>query len=89
VDPIVVALLLLVLVPVAIIWALSKSAALRGPSVPLSRRKPVEALVTEVIPEGHPEDEEDVSAETPSYEIESEPPPAGSGEPPSPPAPAA
>jgi hypothetical protein len=46
--------------PLAVIWGLSKSASLRGPA-PRGResRKPVEALVTDVIPEEVPEDDED------------------------------
>jgi hypothetical protein len=50
-----------------VIWALSKSASLRGPAPrrPESR-KPVEALVTEVIPEAVPEDDEDDEDKPPS-----------------------
>jgi hypothetical protein len=42
-----------------VIWALSKSASLRGPAPrrPESR-KPVEALVTDLIPEQVPEEDE-------------------------------
>jgi hypothetical protein len=60
VDPIVLVIVLAVGMPLAVIWALSKSASLRGPAPrrPESR-KPVGALVTDVIPEDLPEDEED------------------------------
>jgi len=75
-DPIVVALIILVLVPIAVIWALAKSARLRGPIQRPESKKPVEALVTDVIPEEHPEeDEETTDWERPAYEPESEPPP--------------
>jgi hypothetical protein len=72
-DPIIVALALLIIVPIAVIWALSKSAALRGPMPRTNPRKPVGALVTEVIPEEHPK-EDDSEREPAGYEIESEPP---------------
>lgn len=60
VDPIVLVIVLAVGMPLAVIWALSKSASLRGPAPrrPESR-KPVGALVTDVIPEDVPEDDED------------------------------
>jgi hypothetical protein len=60
VDPIVLVIVLAVGMPLAVIWGLSKSASLRGPA-PRGResRKPVEALVTDVIPEKVPEDDED------------------------------
>jgi hypothetical protein len=59
VDPIVLVIVLAVGMPLAVIWALSKSASLRGPAPrrPESR-KPVEALVTDLIPEQVPEDDE-------------------------------
>jgi hypothetical protein len=59
VDPFVLVIVLAVGMPLAVIWALSKSASLRGPAPrhPESR-KPVDALVTDVIPEEVPEDDE-------------------------------
>jgi hypothetical protein len=60
VDPVVLVIVVAVGMPVAVIWALSRSASLRGPAPrhPESR-KPVDALVTDVIPEQVPEDDED------------------------------
>ena len=53
-----------------------KSARLRGPIQRPESKKPVEALVTDVIPEEHPEeDEETTDGERLAYEPESEPPP--------------
>jgi hypothetical protein len=65
VDPIVLALILLVVVPIAVVWALAKSASLRGPLPRTTPRKPVEALVTEAIPEEHPDDEDEDDAPGP------------------------
>jgi hypothetical protein len=65
VDLVILAIVLVVGMPFAVIWALSKSASLRGPAPrrPESR-KPIEALVTDVIPEEPPEeDSEDASSE--------------------------
>jgi hypothetical protein len=66
VDPVVLVIVLAVGMPLGVIWALSKSASLRGPA-PRRResRKPVGALVTDVIPEEVPEDEEDVQDSQP------------------------
>jgi hypothetical protein len=60
VDPIVLIIVLAVGGPLGIVWALSKSASLRGPA-PRAResRKPVSDLVTDVVPEEQPEDDED------------------------------
>jgi hypothetical protein len=59
VDPIVLIILIVVGTPTAVIWALSKSASLRGPAPrPVESRKPVDLLVTDVIPEEHPEEDE-------------------------------
>jgi hypothetical protein len=57
-DATVLILIVAIAVPVLVVWALSKSAALRGPSPPAAqRRRPVETLVTEAIPEEPPEEE--------------------------------
>lgn len=54
-----------VALPVVIVWALSKSAALRGPMPPARQaRAPVEMLVTDAIQEEHPEDD-DTTGEPP------------------------
>jgi hypothetical protein len=59
-DATVVILIIVIALPVLVIWALSKSAALRGPMPPAGHgREPVETLVTEAVPEEHPDDEED------------------------------
>jgi hypothetical protein len=49
-----------VALPVLIVWALSKSAALRGPMPPARqpRPEPVEMLVTDAIQEEPPEDDD-------------------------------
>ena len=74
VDPLVIALILIVVVPVAVVLALAKSASLRGPAPRPESRVPVETLVTEAVPEDHPEDEDDAG-----YQAESDsPPPATS-----------
>jgi hypothetical protein len=60
VDPVVLVIVLAVGMPLAVVWALSKSASLRGPAPRHAEsRKPVDALVTDVIPEEVPEDDED------------------------------
>jgi hypothetical protein len=57
-DATVLILIVAIAVPVLVVWALSKSAALRGPRPPAAqRRRPVETLVTDAIPEEPPEDE--------------------------------
>ena len=66
---------LAVLVAVGVLWALAKSAQLRGPAPRKHPSRPVESLVTELIPEEHPSEDEDEGAPpTRPYEIESEPP---------------
>ena len=61
-DPIVIALILIVVMPVAVVWALSASARLRGPLSRPESRRPVQTLVTEAVPEEHPEDEDELEA---------------------------
>jgi hypothetical protein len=73
VDFLVVVLALLIIVPVAVVWALSKSAGLRGPMPPARASRPVEALVTEVVPEEHPEQEGPEGAQPPSEQIAARP----------------
>jgi len=62
VDPILVAVILIILVPLIVLWALAKSASLRGPAPRHTPNRPVETLVTEAIPEEHPEEDEDYQA---------------------------
>ena len=73
VDPIVLVLLIVVVTPIAVIWALAKSTQLRGPLPRAEGRKPVQALVTDVIPEEHP-DEDDSQDDGPDFRIDSMPP---------------
>ena len=81
VDAWVIVIIALVLVPIAVVWALAKSASLRGPAPRANPQRRVETLVTEAIPEEHPEDEEDVDAGAgAAARYEDEP-----GSPPSPP----
>ena len=70
-DPIWIVIAIAVLVPVGVVFALAKSAQLRGPAPRHYSQRPVGTLVTDAIPEEHPEDDEDYEAEPPS------PPPAG------------
>jgi len=64
VDPIVIAIVIVVLMPLAAIWALAASAQLRGPAPRKEPRRPVESLVTEAVPEEHP-DQPDADDEGP------------------------
>jgi hypothetical protein len=73
VDPIVIVLLIVVVTPIAVIWALAKSAQLRGPLPRAEGRKPVQALVTDVIPEERP-DEDEAQDDGPDFRIDSMPP---------------
>ena len=66
-----IARVIVIVMPLAVVWALSKSASLRGPAVRPESRKRVGALVTDVIPEEHPEDEED---QGPDFRIDAEAP---------------
>jgi hypothetical protein len=71
VDPIVLVIVIVVVTPVAVIWALAKSAAWRGPPPRPEGRRPVGSLVTEAIPEEHPDDDEDVSG-LPDFRLDAE-----------------
>ena len=73
VDPVVIAIILIVVMPVAVFWALAKSSQLRGPAPRRESRRPVGSLVTEAIPEEHP-DAEDHDDPGPSFNIDSAPP---------------
>jgi hypothetical protein len=59
VDPLVLVLIVAIGTPIGVIWGLSKSASMRGPSVRIESRRPVESLVTEAVPEELPEPDED------------------------------
>ncbi|MFL5895506.1 MAG: hypothetical protein ACJ76Z_10390 [Thermoleophilaceae bacterium] len=63
-DPTVIVIVIVVLMPVAVFWALAKSASLRGPMARPESRRAVEALVTDVLPEEHPEEDDEVDVDT-------------------------
>jgi hypothetical protein len=74
VDPIVLVIIIAVGMPLGVVIALAKTAQLRGPAAPRPEsRKRVGSLVTEAIPEEHPEEDEDPDA-GPEFSIDSEPP---------------
>ncbi len=73
VDPVVFVVIAIIVFPLAVLWALSRSASLRGPAVRSESRKPVEALVTDLIPDDRPE-EERAEDDGPGFMIDSEPP---------------
>ena len=55
--------------PVLVIWALSKSAALRGPMPPpRQRRESIDTLVTDVVHEEPPEEDSDAGPRRPGSE---------------------
>ena len=70
-DPVVFVVIAVIVFPLLVLWALSRSASLRGPAVRAESHKPVEALVTDVIPEEHPEPEQD--DDYPDFMINSDP----------------
>ena len=67
-DPLVLVIVIVVAMPLAVIWALAKSAQLRGPAPRREPRRPVGALVTEAVPEDHP-DEAEIEDLGPDYTI--------------------
>jgi len=72
VDPILIAVIIVIVMPLAVLWALAKSAQLRGPLPRPESRRPIGSLVTEALPEAHAdEDDED---QGPAFSIDSEPP---------------
>jgi hypothetical protein len=80
VDAWVIVIIALVLVPLAVVWALAKSASLRGPAPRPNPRRPVETLVTEAIPEEHPEEDDGDAGAPARYDDEpGSPPPPGVG----------
>jgi hypothetical protein len=74
VDPFVFAVIAVIVFPLAVLWALSRSASLRGPAVRAESRKPVEALVTDVIPDDRPDEEKVADDDAPSFMLNSDPP---------------
>ena len=57
VDPLVLVIVIVIGTPLAVVWALTKSAQLRGPAARREPRRPVGSLVTEVITEERPDQE--------------------------------
>jgi hypothetical protein len=74
VDPIVLVIVLAVGMPLAVIAALAVSARLRGPAPRPESRRRVESLVTEAVPEEHPDEDDLADEEGPSFRIDSPPP---------------
>jgi hypothetical protein len=72
-DPIVLIIVIAIGTPLAVIWALAKSAQLRGPAPRPESRRRVGSLVTQAIPEEHP-DETDDEESGPEFSIDSPPP---------------
>ena len=73
-DPIVLVIVLAVGMPLAVIAALAVSARLRGPAPRPESRRRVESLVTEAVPEEHPDEDDLTDEEGPSFRIDSPPP---------------
>jgi pimeloyl-ACP methyl ester carboxylesterase len=72
VDPIVLIIIVAVGMSIGIVLALAYAARLRGPAPRSESRRRVGALVTEAVPQEHPDDE--VEDEGPAYSIDSPPP---------------
>ena len=72
-DPIVLVIILAVGMPLAVVGALAYSARLRGPTPRKESRQRVGSLVTNAVPEEHPDDaaEDD---DGPTFSIDSPPP---------------
>jgi hypothetical protein len=73
VDPIVLVIIIAVGTPVAVIGGLAVSARLRGPATRRESRRRVDSLVTNAIPEEHPDDAP-VDEDGPAVSIDSPPP---------------
>jgi hypothetical protein len=73
VDPIVLVIIVVIAMPLAVVGALAISARLRGPAYRPESRRRVESLVTDVIPEEHPAEDE-TPHEGPEFTIDSAPP---------------
>ena len=54
-------MILIVGMPIAILWALTARARLKGPLARPESKRPVESLVTEAIPEDHPDPDDEES----------------------------
>jgi hypothetical protein len=73
VDPIVLVIVIAVGTPVAVMLGLAYAARLRGPTPRSESRRRVGSLVTEAVPEEHPEDSVD-DDDGPTFSIDSPPP---------------
>ena len=72
-DPYVLVAIIVIVMPLLVLGGMALSARWRGPVYRSESRRPVESLVTDVIPDDRPEDE-DVTDEGPQYSIDSPPP---------------
>ena len=72
-DPFVIVIVVVVVTPVAVVWALAKSSQLRGPTTRPGSRRRVQSLVTEAVPE-EPRDEDESADGGSEIAIESRPP---------------
>lgn len=72
-DPIVIAIIIAVGMPLAVLLALAASARLRGPAYRKESRRRVDSLVTEVVPDER-RDEDEVGYDEPQFRIDSPPP---------------
>jgi hypothetical protein len=73
VDPIVLVIIIAVGMPLGVVLALAYTARLRGPTAAKESRRRVDSLVTEAIPEKHP-DGADAGDDSPRFSIDSPPP---------------
>lgn len=75
-DPIVLIIIVVIGLPLGVVWALVKTARMRGPQMRPESRRPVESLVTEAVPdERRPSGEhEGVDAAAQPYVIDSDTP---------------
>ena len=72
-DPFVIVILVVVVTPVAVVWALAKSSQLRGRVPRAESRRRVQSLVTEAVPD-EPRDEDESADGGREIGIESRPP---------------
>ena len=71
-DPIVLVIIIAVAFPVGVVLALAYAARLRGPATRRESRRRVGSLVTNAVPEEHPDEAE--LDDGPSFSIDSPPP---------------
>jgi len=78
VDPTILVIIIVIGMPLGVLAGLAYAAKLRGPPARPESRRPVGTLVTDAIPEEHPEDEEGAD-QGPEFSIDSEPPDPDAG----------